>query len=261
MEYTSLPGDSRSVGIYLDEKAQSPPQIDIPDIEGLSSIDRSSHRKSNMGICQAFQCLIQYNYCDIDHRPALPKLSYKGARESTPISTPNLAIGSQIIINFTSRTYRSGSPYVKISDPVSILCTSGRQEGLWAFMGSQGFVGIRLNRMTKITGFTIEHIPSKMFAAPRQMEVWGLLEGQWRERIQQLPMYISSPTGFPASVVFQPSIRLANFTYDIYDNLVQSYRIDTRFVDSDVKFSKLLLVVNNNWGETDFTCIYRLRIH
>ncbi|KAI0768136.1 hypothetical protein BD413DRAFT_614790 [Trametes elegans] len=154
----------------------------------------------------------------------------------------------------------------------------------WPFPGHQGQLGVALAAPVYISDVTIDHAAKEVAmdqrSAPRQMELWGLVEGQdniakFREWKQQraaareeaeangvpiAPELVED--AYPRSLPRNPEyVRVANFTYNIHaPEHVQTFpaREDVRALGID--FGVVVLLVKSNWGK-EFTCLYRLRVH
>ena len=52
-------------------------------------------------------------------------------------------------------------------------------------------------------------------------------------------------------------VQLGNVEYDIHYKAVQTFRLE----NSAEYFQKVRFNVESNWGNPNYTCIYRIRIH
>ncbi|KZV63950.1 Sad1/UNC-like protein, partial [Peniophora sp. CONT] len=111
----------------------------------------------------------------------------------------------------------------------------------WPFSGAQGHLGIRLARRIFVDEVTIDHVAEHLVwdrsSAPRQMSLWGLVDtkGKW--------------------------VSLATMSYDVSAGAVQTFAVDSDIGELGVPFQTVMLVINDNWGAMDFTCVYRVRVH
>jgi SUN domain-containing protein 1/2 len=159
----------------------------------------------------------------------------------------------------------------------------------WPMSGDFGQLGVALSYPAYITDITIDHVAKEVAfdlrTAPRDMEVWGLVEGQENlekvvafraERAAQRADAVSvaeesgSPLSeepdeddYPATLPGnQPFIRLASFTYDIdAPSNIQTFAVRQEIQDLGVDFGVVALVIRNNWGKKEYTCLYRFRVH
>jgi len=139
-----------------------------------------------------------------------------------------------------------------------------------------------------ISHITIDHVAKEvahdMRSAPREMEVWGMVEGKdntakvkaWQAgkaakraeakadaELKGIAFVdepdIKYPSGLPRSPKY---IRVASFKYDIYShNTVQTFPVDEEVRNLDVDFGIVMLNIKNNWGRDEYTCLYRIRVH
>ncbi|KAL4249783.1 SUN domain-containing protein 1-5 [Abortiporus biennis] len=192
-------------------------------------------------------------------------------------------ITGQILGMVTGNGYAIGRP------PVTALHHEEHNGHCWPFAGSRGQLGVALSFPVFITDITIDHVAKEvatdMRSAPRHMELWGMVEGHdnlekvndWKakkalrremERVDAElagKTYVDSdpdpifPPTLPKSV---PYVRIANFTYNIYSpNHIQTFAVPQDIQDLGVDFGVVVLLVQDNWGRDEFTCLYRLRVH
>ena len=159
----------------------------------------------------------------------------------------------------------------------------------WPMSGDFGQLGVALSFPAFITDITIDHVAKEVAfdlrTAPRDMEVWGLVEGKENldkvvafraERAAQraeavrvaeeagtpLPEEPDEDDYPPALPGNQPFIRLASFTYDIdAPSNIQTFPVRQEIQDLGVDVGVVALVIRNNWGKKEYTCLYRFRVH
>ncbi|KAI0635751.1 hypothetical protein C8Q77DRAFT_1051658 [Trametes polyzona] len=177
-----------------------------------------------------------------------------------------------------------GNGYAVGRPPVTALHHEIHSGHCWPFVGSQGQLGVALAAPVYITDVTIDHVAKEvtrdMRSAPRQMELWGLVEGQdniskfleWKNnraaardeyeaRGEPIPADLVDEA-YPRSLPKHPEyIRIANFTYDIHSpEFIQTFPVREDVKELGIDFGVVVLLVKSNWGR-EFTCLYRLRIH
>ncbi|KAK7690903.1 hypothetical protein QCA50_006005 [Cerrena zonata] len=189
---------------------------------------------------------------------------------------------SQVVGVLTGDGYAVGKP------PVTALHHEIHDGHCWPFEGSVGQLGVSLSAPVFVSEVSIDHVPrevaSDVRSAPREMEIWGLVEGQenlekvkeWLERKEVLRKEeaevfgepLDGPTAGneelpPASLPQSPPyIRLANFTYDIHASKhVQTFPVRQEIAELGIDFGVVVLLVKSNWGRDEFTCLYRVRVH
>ena len=218
------------------------------------------------------------------------------------LSRPDFALhsaGAQVIPSLTSNTY-SISPNGVVGKAVGFVTGKGYASGLspmnalhphnyagrcWPFEGSEGQLGVKLARRTYISDITIDHVAKEVAfdlrSTPRQMEVWGLVEGQdnfakvagWlADRQRRRSNAVESgnavdpkdeewevPKHLPKDVQYIP---VAKFLYDAHSTRnIQTFPVDSEVRALGVDFGVVVLVVKNNWGMQEYTCLYRFRVH
>ncbi|KAF8627047.1 hypothetical protein AX17_006387 [Amanita inopinata Kibby_2008] len=225
------------------------------------------------------------------------------------IARPDYALysaGARVIPSLTSQTlelrpptlgsrflgFVSGHGYAMGRPPVTALHHEVQNGFCWPFAGSKGQLGVSLAAVVLVDSVTIDHVPKEVAfdvrSAPKDMEVWGLVEGEdnirkvkeWRERKaserEQRRQQQSEGKGqgeeqeveqeeveYPPTLPKFPGyIRLANFTYDIEGGShVQTFPVSDEVREMGVDFAVMVLMVKDNWGREDLTCLYRFRVH
>ncbi|XP_062455740.1 SUN domain-containing protein 5-like [Rhea pennata] len=124
--------------------------------------------------------------------------------------------------------------------PETILQPDVTPGQCWAFQGSQGQVVVRLPAPVQPTAVTVQHIykaasPSgTVSSAPRDVTVSGVDEEGEEETL------------------------LGAFTYDVEAEAIQSFPLKHK---SSRAFQYIKLSVQSNWGNPEYTCIYRVQVH
>lgn len=178
----------------------------------------------------------------------------------------------QAIGLFTGNGYAIGRP------PVTALNHDLHTGHCWPFAGTQGQLGVALAAPAHIDSFTIDHVAKEVAfdirSAPRDMDVWAFVEGDeniakvrawkadraWR-REESLDAEEEEPE-YPATLPNTQYIRLARFTYDIHaPRNIQTFPVDDEIRELGLDFGITVLRVLSNWGQDQFTCLYRFRVH
>jgi SUN domain-containing protein 1/2 len=144
-----------------------------------------------------------------------------------------------------------------------------------------------LARSVIITEFTIDHAAKEVAfdvrSAPKKMEVWGLVDGAQnvkkvaeyhRRREQRYRDLVTAanregrtppPPEDPYPVTLPPDahyLRLSQFTYDVNAHShIQTFSVPQEIQDLGVDIGVVVLMVRSNWGEPNWTCLYRFRVH
>ncbi|KAJ7714964.1 hypothetical protein DFH07DRAFT_369223 [Mycena maculata] len=175
--------------------------------------------------------------------------------------------------------YITGNGFGIGRSPVTALHHESHDGYCWPFAGSKGQLGVVLAAPAYIEDITIDHVAAEVAlnmqrSAPRDMEVWAIVEGRdnldklqaWRaqraerrengESMEDEPV---RPKSLPRSTEW---LRIATFRYDIHspDN-IQTFPVDQEIKDLGIDFGVVVLMVKNNWGMDAFTCLYRFRVH
>lgn len=214
------------------------------------------------------------------------------------VARPDFALhtnGAWIIPKLTSPTYEirpttlpgriigslSGSTYPVGRSPLTALHHELHPGYCWPFPGSEGQLALSLAEPVYITDVTIDHVAKDvaldMRTAPREMELWGLVEG--KDNIAKVSGWMAEKARrmeeakergeemeeeeYPKTLPKSPQyVRVAHFSYDIHaPNNVQTFPILPEIRDLGVDFGVVALRVKNNWGRKELTCLYRLRVH
>ncbi|KAH0833217.1 hypothetical protein J3R83DRAFT_12277 [Lanmaoa asiatica] len=173
--------------------------------------------------------------------------------------------------------------------PITALHQDTHSGLCWPMSGDFGQLGVALAFPAYITDITIDHVAKEVAfdlrTAPRDMEVWGLVEG--KENLEKVAAFraergaqrveavrVAEESGsplpeepdedtYPPTLPWsQPFIRLASFTYDIdAPSNIQTFPVRQEIQDLGVDFGIVALVIKNNWGKKEYTCLYRFRVH
>ncbi|KAF8339851.1 uncharacterized protein EI90DRAFT_2293952 [Cantharellus anzutake] len=204
--------------------------------------------------------------------------------------------GGRIIPSLTSLTYelsvrKSWIPFVGGSSgplarpPVTALIPDLNVGNCWPLRGSNGTLGVYLTRHIHISSFSIDHASKDVVyditPAPKHIRVWGIVDGadnlaklsahreelsirkeagtlnedEVEEMEEPRPPYAA----LPKTLEF---LSLAKFEYDINapDN-VQTFQVPDRIKNLDIDFGVVLFDIRSNWGHSEYTCLYRVRVH
>ncbi|KAJ7122470.1 UNC-like C-terminal-domain-containing protein, partial [Mycena epipterygia] len=172
-------------------------------------------------------------------------LHSSGASVIPSLTSPTFTL-RQSTLHHRIFSYFTGNVVLAGRPPVTALHYDIHDGHCWPFAGSQGQLGIVLAAPIYIEDITIDHVASAVAvsrrkSAPRDMEVWALVEGQ-----DNFPEYI----------------RIASFQYDIHSsNNIQTFPIDAEIRSLSIDFNVVVLMVKGNWGMDEYTCLYRIRVH
>ncbi|XP_070598552.1 SUN domain-containing protein 3-like [Erythrolamprus reginae] len=132
-------------------------------------------------------------------------------------------------------------PFIASANPPETILQPDVYPGnCWAFSGSEGQVVIKLPEKVRLTAVTVQHI-SKAIAfsegitsALKDFLVYGLNDETKEE------------------------ILLGTFKYDNEKELIQTFQLKN---EQEKAFQYVKIKVESNWGNPEYTCIYRTRMH
>ncbi|XP_070592974.1 SUN domain-containing protein 3-like [Erythrolamprus reginae] len=132
-------------------------------------------------------------------------------------------------------------PFISSANPPETILQPDVYPGnCWAFSGSEGQVVIKLPEKVRLTAITAQHI-SKAIAfsegitgALKDFLVYGLNDETKEE------------------------ILLGTFMYDTEKELIQTFQLKN---EQEKAFQYGKIKVESNWGNPEYTCIYRIRVH
>lgn len=130
----------------------------------------------------------------------------------------------------------------------------------WPMKGTHGTLGVYLARTARVTSVTVEHAPRVLSfdvsSAPRDIEVWGTLTSPY------------TPGRYPRirrGEEWEHELGLvlvAKFSYNVHAPLhAQTFPVLPQFNKLGHRIGMVVFFIRNNWGNADYTCIYRVRVH
>ncbi|KYO35174.1 SUN domain-containing protein 3 isoform C [Alligator mississippiensis] len=225
---------------------------EIEDLKKEMDLLRAELDNVKNGILHSVKQTLEENGIPVDNKDHVLEMinsQFKKIYEDD-VQMPDWAqktIGATIDASRTSKSYEprneedswfSLSFLSSANPPDTILQPDVSPGSCWAFPGSQGQVVIKLPEKIQPTAVTIQHIskaisPSgEVTSAPKDFAVYGLDE--------------------------KTEILLGKFMYDLEKEVIQTFQLQMELPASFIyiKFSML-----SNWGHSDYTCIYRVRVH
>ncbi|XP_077481927.1 uncharacterized protein LOC144092737 isoform X3 [Stigmatopora argus] len=157
--------------------------------------------------------------------------------------------GGTILSTRCSETYKTkaglislfGVPLWYFSQSPRVVIQPNVQPGnCWAFQGNTGFLVIHLSMKIFPTAFSLEHIPKALApsgtlrSAPRDFLVYGL-DDRTQER----------------------GTLLGSYVYDEDGEALQTFYV----TENERAFQIIEVQVLSNWGHSEYTCMYRFRVH
>jgi len=152
-----------------------------------------------------------------------------------------------VVKKMTSKTYTAGSFFSSndIQGPESALTKSLDIGNCWAMAGSEGMMTLELSSVTPVTHVTITHVHKQiapqgdLASAPRSFDVIGYTVDD---------VHLERP-----KLLGRGAYSIAN-----RESTCQVFPM-TSYTDVDMKH--VSLQIKNNFGQPEYTCIYRFMVH
>jgi len=198
-------------------------------------------------------------------------------------SKPDYALessGAQILSHFTSESYHrypegtiakawanlfGVSGVLLGKSPIVTLQPDTHAGNCWAMDGNHGYLTVQLSLPIIPTHITIEHmsqeesVPDSLLnSAPREIEVYGITD---QNALEKMASYHGQSLSLSSSPY---SIHLASILFDPHDNFIQTFPISNEAkirLQSVTSIQVVQFQILSNWGESKYTCIYRVRVH
>jgi hypothetical protein len=171
--------------------------------------------------------------------------------------------------------------------PVIALLPTTDVGDCWPFPGGYGTLAVRLSEEIYPTHFTIEHAPKLLApdftSAPKVVEFWVQIKNATeRALVESRAAALAEKSGKPYAMerimapgppesndavyrVDKNSREFVKVDTAIYEggaeDGVESFELSTDFQQMGVKTGIVAVVVRENWGNEEFTCLYRVRVH
>ena len=182
-----------------------------------------------------------------------------GGKIVLSLTTPTMLPQASLIRRLLRNTPRPGSPWAALSEDMQL-------ESCWLLGGKSGQLGVSLSRSVRISHVVVDHHVDDILTAPRQMILWGLVDGEenvasFRDLHAKRTGVIPEKHPFPAISGGLSFVPLSSLEYDSHAaNLTQTFPIFPFIVDSGMDFKVIVLEVLGNWGGTS-TRLYRFRVY
>ncbi|XP_056890676.1 SUN domain-containing protein 2-like [Takifugu flavidus] len=158
--------------------------------------------------------------------------------------------GASVIMSRCSPTYTSTSARLTLfgiplwrlyRGPRTVIQGALMLPGVcWPFVGSKGTLGVSLSHPIRITHVTLEHVSlsnsptGEIKSAPKDFEVYGIKSQPEEETF------------------------LGSFMYDCRGEQSQTFTLQD---PTEKVYDAVELHVLSNWGQEEYTCLYRFRVH
>jgi len=201
-----------------------------------------------------------------------------GGRVLPSLTTPSYEITPSSWFSYVLG-WPFGNGFATGLPPVTALHPDLNLGRCWSFAGSHGQLAIVLARSVHISEITIDHARPAFDerSAPKQIAIWGFVEGadnlekynayraaQEERRAQailddQIPEPEPVLSGAPRGV---PYLHLATVTYNVHSSShIQTFQVPQEIQDLDIDVGVVLFEILDNWGDDQYTCVYRVRVH
>jgi hypothetical protein len=156
--------------------------------------------------------------------------------------------------------YNVGTPEDAISPDMSL-------GACWPMKGSAGSITIKLNALVAVTAVSVDHIPKNeavnINSAPREFRVLGSEDGRHFDQLgESAPSFAEAEAEVEAEAeAGAPSafFPLVHGVYSLADGTLYSQTFPLSERSRPVRYVRFEIL--SNYGNSDFTCIYRLRVH
>lgn len=148
-----------------------------------------------------------------------------------------------------------GRPKKPDNSPALALADGIKPGECWAFCGDTGQLGIQLTHAIRVSHLTVGHQDQITTSAPKNLILWGLKPADSELCVTSGGVGTPTPEFGPGYC----GIRLLSGIYELRDSTL--YQNFTTSVNHGHYFDRMVVQVVGNWGNENFTCIYRIQIY
>ncbi|KAH9941083.1 hypothetical protein B0H21DRAFT_697125 [Amylocystis lapponica] len=184
-----------------------------------------------------------------------------GARPIEAMTSATYSFPRNAALGFVGRLF--GQPLPLPHPPVTVLMHGLQPGHCWPMEGTSGHLGIKLSSPVHVTNVTVDHIPNivaaNIYSAPRHFVLWGFIDRSTildTESIERCRAPVPLWTNVPDGVMPCPLQRSSTTSTDRTTSRTLRWRIGHRF-----KVDQVVFQILDNWGSSESTCLYRLRVH
>lgn len=144
------------------------------------------------------------------------------------------------------------------NSPALALTDSMEPGRCWAFRGDSGQLGIQLTHPIRVSHLTVgNRSKSPTASAPKNLILWGLRPADSELCVTSGNVGgVGTPPDFGSGYC---GIHLLSGIYEPSDSTL--YQNFTASRDHDHYFDQMVVQAVGNWGNANFTCIYRIQIY
>ena len=147
-------------------------------------------------------------------------------------------------------------------------------------IGGKAQLAVLLPRTIVPTDLVVEHIPRDgtldAGATPKTLELWAQIDDPMaREAVTNALFTVFPDEETQPSVLERDAeryearrplddswVRVGNWKYDLYDRRhIQKFSIPVELEHFGVRTNQVVVRVTSNWGDNDYVCLYRLKLH
>ena len=216
---------------------------------------------------------------DLYHADSVGMIDYalrsSGGKVVAHSPSHELLLPGSLILSYLSRN-------IAPTRPADEVLSAGVSVGeCWPMNGASGQLLISLRQPVIVTAVTVEHADRRIVpdvtTAPREVSVLGVNDDQIqtaRREVEALSPSVlrsiitAAPSAavtrdghaHPTDAVQQPmtGVQLGRINYKMDAHAVQTFNLSNPLA---LAFRHVRIVVHNNHGNNNYTCIYRIRVH
>ncbi|KAJ3217065.1 SUN domain-containing protein 3 [Clydaea vesicula] len=198
-------------------------------------------------------------------------------QQETQFGSPDYALGSggaAVLECLTSTTYCAKKTFFGCdatqNPPNTIIDKDVSLGKCWPMSGNNGHVGISLSRSITPTSITIEHVAKELNfynnykSAPKNFKVYAVFTKRpktqliefTKERINGKDFYLAPLITSPES--YYDVNKISDGSESVYGRSeIQTFRVENKVEG----VRNVIVKVESNWGNENYTCLYRVRVH
>lgn len=153
------------------------------------------------------------------------------------------------------------------SHPPAVAIHPSNAVGMcWAFPGNRGQLSVKLSHRIVLTDVAVEHVHPDIAhdasTAPKDIEIWAYVGED--AHIEASPIPFSQATAGNHVLREAPAagfVHIMDVVYNVFngEQAVQTFAVPTAFRKLNVSVNQVVYRIKSNWGNNDFTCLYRVR--
>ncbi|KAI7874506.1 hypothetical protein K492DRAFT_137782 [Lichtheimia hyalospora FSU 10163] len=171
--------------------------------------------------------------------------------------------GARILVDLTAPTFEGNNKGIlslfkrqqQFPSALTAILPWEEPGECWPMAGNHGSLGVELRKPVSVKAVSIgylDHPAVSNTSAPADFDVWGLT--QYEDHQSWKYPWDTFPSMTDRSILY-----LGRFTYDTTKgHAVQTFEIN---VGSIPPINAVVFRFLSNWGQNDYTCIYRVRVH